>query len=432
MVPRSFWLSLLSWCVSLACLIALRVYMGVDPGIRVYYSTPFSDWGGLRDLVLATANVTCPAWTPDEPAPPELQQLLNDAFCLDAPWPRGLAPANRSAACRCVADLYAGLAWATCGNGTATATLNTTSDARASAGDQAIRCLDRTPQYRATAGATDMSRVFPTGLAFYCNGVLFLCTFGPWLFFGMGLGKPMHYQSDHVSVHIPAGQLVLFTLFAFLSTLLLTAHPLGNLLNALGLAAVYLNLAIGLHEEEAHRGQAAEDELDMCAYATLPQLLPGYLLMASVVGFGRDLGAYVTAMVLGALLGLTLQFTWLSVGHRREPEEAQEPEQPLLHKDEARHHEHDLATLPLTGLGAGLLYLVHWAAAAFIYQDRASPYLLSLAWPSVVFVLLLGLWGVGACDALTAHGHTTRRLTPVLLLLANVVLTGLACRDAAL
>jgi hypothetical protein len=416
---HSFWLTLLSCLASAGCLITLIVFIPHDPGLRVHYSTPFTEWDGLSDMVREIPNVTCPAWAPGQPPPAALRDLLDFALCTATPWPAGVEPENRSEACRCVAGLYAGLAREGCGNATDPGVASLAPDGRAFIGDQAIRCLDRTPPYELTAGTDDFSRVFPAGLAFYCNGVVFLCSAGCLAFFALGLGRLHHRERMFLS----AGQLALLACFLAVATTMVALRPLGNMLSAGALAAVYLNLAIGLHEEHARQTEE-DDELDVCTYATLPQLLPAYFLAASVSGFGRDLGAYSTAMGLGALLGLALQFTWMSVGHANRRREGQ---QPLVSKPD-HHHE----AYPMGGLASGLLYLSQWLAACVVYQDRDSPYYLSRAWPGLLFVLLLALWGVGAGDALTEHGRFTRGLAPGLLVVANVILTGLVCQDASL
>jgi len=431
MIVRPVWLAAVLAIASTACIIALRLYLDKDPGLRVYYSTPFGEWGALAQLLRGSQNVTCSG--PPDPHPAELLALLDAAWCTDGPIPAGLGPGNRSEACQCVAQAWQSLAADACGNQTGVVR-NTTPESRAAAGDRVVSCLDRVPRYRITAGGTDLSLVFPTGVCMYCNCATLLVGLGCFLFFSLKLGEPTRVSACGLEAHVVYGQVVLFLVFGVMCSLFLTTHIEGEWLNVAALLVVYLNVAFGLQEEYARLPKSVGEELDMCVFALLPQLLPAYLLLASVAGYGRDLGAYGTAMGLGALLGLALEFCWLSCGGRRDDPPVVESEQKLL-KEESEENPYKGvdAGMALTALLCALLLHAPYAGAAGLtYQNPDSPYFSSRAWPLTVFVVVLLLCGVCAMEVVSGSARHTGGLAPVIVCAANLVMTGLTCRDAGL
>lgn len=442
------WAAMGSGATSLTCILVLRFFMGVDPGLTIFKATPFTDWGQIARQMRATARVACPpqtGWPRNDSA---LESLLDAAFCLDDFWPNGTVPTNRSEVCACVTAAWDGLAQAACQPGSpaaaeepndapsigppgGTAMRRELAAPPVGPGDvepgpevlsqyagQALGCMALPPQYRTDSLGYLLAGVMPTGVALYCNGVVFIASASYLLFFFFGMGTGWIWIGMSVQC-------------AFIGVLLVY-QSMGQLLVLPSLVIALLNILLGLGDErQAGQGRPVSDELEVCCYGILPQILPAYALVASVAGFGRDVGACGTFMALGLFLGVAMQ--WLRLVTRNRPD----GREPLLGSDPFwEGTKGAVYSSGLTCLG------VHWLqllAMGLAYYAPTAPYMLSRTWLWVLLALLLciGTCALDAASIFDPPGEPPRQGLQTCLVLAalvvtNVLLTGMACHDAVL
>jgi hypothetical protein len=408
-------------CVaSLACVLVLRFHMGTDPGLSIYSSSPFTGWGSLAAMLRATGNVSCSNATGWPRNASGLQPLLDAAWCTAGFWPSGLAPTNRSAACACVTAAWDGLVQAACAQAGQLAGRPSPEALSQSAG-QVVGCMGLTPPYQTFRMGDLLAGVLPTGLALYCNGVVFLATASFLLFFHVGM--PTFWVGAVMGV------------LCALVGVLLVYQATGQALVLPTLVVSLGSVLLGLHyEREAGSGRAVTDELEICSYALLPQLLPAYALLASVAGFARDAGACGTSMALGLFIGVGLQ--GLRLGARTRTGESER----LLGGEQDSFWDSTKGAVYNSSLVCLGAHWMHLLAVSVVYFDPDSPYLLSKAWPWILLALLLAIGVVCAVDARRIFdppgGPPRQGLATCQVLAAlvagNVLLTGLACRDALL
>jgi len=447
---------------SCVCICVLHFFVPLDPGLAVYTSTPFTGWGTLSSMLQSTASVACPplsgwprtaypgvgaplagnstglsaastprlsttaAYPVSTPGPTTtaaypvptpgpmggLQPLLDAAWCTAGFWPVGANPTNRSGACACVTAAWDGLSQSACGPN-ARAPVVPSADVRSQYAGQVLGCMALTPPYQTGQLSDLLSGVLPTGVAMYCNAVVFLACASFLLFFYFELGTGWIW----VWMAVP---------FVFVSALLVYPAT-GQLLVLPGLFVSLLSVLLGLHDErEASQSASVTDELEVCSYGILPPILPAYALIAAVAGFGRDVGACATFMALGLFMGVGLQWLRLAVRTREGEGEA------LLVGDQAAFLDSTKGAVISAGL-AGLA--VHWAhllAVGVAYYDGTQPLMLSKAWLWLLLCLLLAVGGLCAVS-IWADGQRRGLATcwvMAVLVAGNLLLTGMACHDA--
>jgi hypothetical protein len=281
---------------SFACVLVLFFFTASDPGLAIYTATPFTDWGALGDTLQASGNVSCVPATDWPRNASTLQALLETAWCTEGVWPPGSNPTNRSAACACVTAAWDGLVRAACGPMNRSV-VRPSPEALSGARGQVLGCMALPPQYRVGQLGDLLSSVRPTGLAMYCNAVLCLACASFVLFFFFG------FTTFWIWVWMSM-------VFAVLSVMLVQ-QVIAQLLVLPSLFLAFVSVVLGL-DDEREAGQGSDvtditDELEICSYCILPQLLPAYAVLMAVSGVGREVGACATFAALGLFMGVSLQ-----------------------------------------------------------------------------------------------------------------------------
>lgn len=237
-----------------------------------------------------------------------LHALMRTSWCSYPNALRNTTPVTRSPGCGCIGDAYRGFILETMGNNTDPLRfVNTSTAVRDKYGNEVLRCFDKR-QVSRTYSCGLVCSAHAGGLVLYVNIVL-----------ALGLSTYVLFSEVRTIFEGCSSDLTEMLLLKFfivglavaLSTPFFVYDLQANVLMLSGLAACVLYLTVTLHAELD--SLAAEDKrrrphpLTVLLLVHLQLILPAFGALVSISGYGRDIWALLSFVVVTWLMGLIMQ-----------------------------------------------------------------------------------------------------------------------------
>jgi hypothetical protein len=237
-----------------------------------------------------------------------LYALMRTSWCSYPNALRNTTPVTRSPGCGCIGDAYRGFVMETMGNSSNPFRfVNTSVSVREKYGDEVLRCFDKR-QVSRTYSCGLVCSAHPGGLVLYVNIVLVLGLTAYVLF------SEVRTLFDGCSSSLTEMLLLKFFivgLAAALGTPFFVYDIQANVLMLSGLAVCVVYLTVTLHAELDSLG--VEDKrrrphpLSVLLLVHLQLILPALGAIVSISGYGRDIWALLSFVIVTWLMGLIMQ-----------------------------------------------------------------------------------------------------------------------------